>query len=84
MMYRKGTELVDAFHWTGNDESDPAPLWIVAALESDLVRLESHGPNASLLVGAQRAWSGSYIVKDAAGELSVWSPQDFERFFVPA
>jgi len=84
MMYRKDAVLVDAFHWTGNDENDPEPLWIVAAREADLVRVESHGPNVSLLVGAQRAWLGSYIVKDAAGELSVWSPQDFERFFVPA
>ena len=91
MKYRRKSEIIDAFKWTGGPDQTEDPVWIVEALKKDFYREPGAAriiqPNIEVLLeiftpeGRMCAHIGDYIIRNAKGEIYPRRPDVFEQTY---
>lgn len=84
--YKKKPVVIEAFKWTGDNNQDEDPEWIIKAIEKGIVWLNNKGTknvNMEILTleGKHIAKRGDYIIKGVKGELYPCKPDIFEMTY---
>jgi hypothetical protein len=90
--YRKKPVVIDAFKWTGDNNQEDDPEWLIEALtkghfslKEGAARIVKSGQDVVMIIctleGNHTAQLGDYIIRGVKGELYPCKPDIFEMTY---
>lgn len=85
-VYRRKPQLIEAFQWTGDEQQEGEPEWIVKAIEEGTVVFNevTRNLNINTLEGMMTAQQNDYIICGIKGEIYPCKPDIFEDTYEKA
>lgn len=80
LTYRKKPVEIEAFQWTGDEQQEGEPEWIVQAIQSGDVWFNQEVGTLCIntLEGVMSASQNDYIIRGVQGEIYPCKPEIFE------
>ena len=79
--FRKKPIIIEAFLWTGDQDQEEDPEWIIDAIKNKNVYFEKSNIFIKTLEGTMKGDSGDYIIKGVNGEIYPCKPDIFEKTY---